>query len=236
MAIKAILFDKDGTLIDFHQTFNAAAAIVIRKICENDQTRIGKVSEALGFDMDVEAILDGSIMIAETSFDMAEVLKPILSFEETTQEFGSKLDRLFGEACDKTVQPLPGANEALKTLKMRGLKLGIATNDAEANAHSQMKIIGFHGYFTSISGSDSGHGQKPGAGMVTAFVKELGLKPDEVMMVGDSAHDLQAGRAAGAIACAVLTGPATRAELEPHGDVVLDAITQLPDLLSGDLF
>jgi phosphoglycolate phosphatase len=46
-------------------------------------------------------------------------------------------------------------------------------------------------------------------------------------MVGDSKHDLDAGRAAGMKAVAVLTGIATRADLAPHADVVLADITGL---------
>jgi phosphoglycolate phosphatase len=47
-------------------------------------------------------------------------------------------------------------------------------------------------------------------------------------MVGDSTHDLHAGRAAGMVCVAVLTGVADRDELAPHADVVLDTIADLP--------
>jgi phosphoglycolate phosphatase len=47
-------------------------------------------------------------------------------------------------------------------------------------------------------------------------------------MIGDSLHDLHAGRAAGMAVMGVLTGPATEAELAPHADVVLPSIAALP--------
>ena len=50
-------------------------------------------------------------------------------------------------------------------------------------------------------------------------------------LVGDSTHDLHAARAAGAVAIAVLTGPAPRHELEPHADYVVDTIAELPAYL-----
>ena len=60
-----------------------------------------------------------------------------------------------------------------------------------------------------------------------------GLDPARVAMVGDSRHDLEAGRAAGMRTVAVLTGVARREDLEPHADVVLADIGALPGWLSG---
>jgi len=51
-------------------------------------------------------------------------------------------------------------------------------------------------------------------------------------MVGDSRHDLDCARAAGAIAVAVLSGPAERGALEPHADFVIEHIGDLPGLLA----
>ena len=52
-------------------------------------------------------------------------------------------------------------------------------------------------------------------------------------MVGDSMHDLHAGRSAGMRTIGVLTGPASRADLTPHADVVLDTIADIPDWLDA---
>ena len=84
-----------------------------------------------------------------------------------------------------------------------------------------------------VAGYDSGHGGKPDPGMVIAFARFLDADPSEVAMVGDSLHDLDAARAAGALAVAVLSGPAERAALEPYADVVIDDIGDLPELLAG---
>ena len=61
-----------------------------------------------------------------------------------------------------------------------------------------------------------------------AFCEATGLSPDVCVMVGDSTHDLHAGRAAGMSTVAVLTGVAQAAELAPHADVVLPSIADLP--------
>ena len=67
--------------------------------------------------------------------------------------------------------------------------------------------------------------------MILAFADHLQVAPAKIAMVGDSAHDLTAARAAGAVAIAVLTGPAQRDALEPLADHVIDGIECLPALV-----
>ena len=66
--------------------------------------------------------------------------------------------------------------------------------------------------------------------MVLAFAAHLGIDPSQVAMVGDSVHDLHAGRAAGAVAVAVTSGLADAETLAPHADHVLDDIRGLVGL------
>jgi phosphoglycolate phosphatase len=69
-----------------------------------------------------------------------------------------------------------------------------------------------------------------------AFAAQTGLDPARIAMIGDSTHDLDAGRAAGMVTVAVLTGPASAESLAPHADVVLPDIGHLPawlDALAG---
>ena len=69
--------------------------------------------------------------------------------------------------------------------------------------------------------------------MALAFARFLEADPSQIVMVGDSRHDLDCARAAGAVAVAVLSGPAERGALEPHADFVIDHIGDLPRLLAG---
>jgi phosphoglycolate phosphatase len=68
--------------------------------------------------------------------------------------------------------------------------------------------------------------------MEVAFARQIGVAPQRIAMVGDSRHDLEAARAAGALAVAVLSGPADRAELAPLADHVVDDIAALPALFA----
>lgn len=85
--------------------------------------------------------------------------------------------------------------------------------------------------FDFISGCDSGFGAKPEPGMLHGFSNAMGLHPSEVAMVGDSTHDLKAGRAAGMVNIGVLTGPAVTEDLAPYADIVLRDIGEIPEWL-----
>ncbi|MGL4237933.1 HAD family hydrolase, partial [Tabrizicola sp.] len=106
-------------------------------------------------------------------------------------------------------------------------------NDSEAPARQHLANHGITDCFDFIAGYDSGHGAKPAPGMCLAFARAFALDPARVAMVGDSRHDLEAGRAAGMRTVAVLTGIAKRDELSPHADVVLPDIGAIPDWLSA---
>ena len=116
-------------------------------------------------------------------------------------------------------------------LRTRGLRLGVATNDSEEAALAQLRSANALDLFDMVNGSDSGFGAKPDPGMCLAFSDATGIAPEALVMVGDSTHDIRAGRAAGFTCVAVLTGVATEADLAPHADAVLPDIAALEDWL-----
>lgn len=232
MDIKAIIFDKDGTIADFGVTFNRATKLVLDEVCGGDTELMQQAAEALHFNLESNQFGKESVVIAGTGVDIAEALSTVLPIEDI-EEYGSGLDEMYGEICLNLVEAIPGAQTALEALNEKDFKLGIGTNDAEANAIDQMEALQIDHLFEFIFGADSGYGAKPASGMIDAFVEQLGLQPEQVLMVGDSIHDMQAGRAAGVKTCGVETGPATREELLPHADIVLSSITELPNYLTS---
>jgi len=115
---------------------------------------------------------------------------------------------------------------------MARLALGIATNDDEISARNQMRRLQIDGRFTFIAGADSGHGGKPGPGMLLAFAEHIEANPATIVMVGDSTHDLHAARAAGMIGVGVCTGPASLEDLRPHADHCVERLGELPQLIA----
>lgn len=227
MNIKAVIFDKDGTLIDFAGTFNPATRLVLEHLSEGDAELMQKMADIWEFDLERNVISNTSMIIADSGYEIANALSAVIEIEDP-EKFANELDDMFGELCLETLAELPGIRAALEQLKSAGIALGVGTNDSQANALRQMQALDFDSLFHKIMGADSGHGAKPGPGMVAAFIESLGLQPSEVLMVGDSLHDLEAGRSAGARTCGVETGPADRSALEKHADIVLSSVALLP--------
>ena len=226
--IEGLLFDKDGTLFDFRVSWGRWAQDFLTRIA-SDAAHARRLGRAIGFDLDSGAFAPDSPVIAATAADIAAALQPELP-GVTVADLTERIDASAGQAPMSEAVPL---RPLLSALRGQGLRLGVATNDSEVPARRHLATHGITDCFDFISGYDSGHGAKPGPGMCLAFAWALGLEPGRVAMVGDSRHDLDAGRAAGMRVVAVLTGIAGREELEPHADVVLADIGALPGWLSG---
>lgn len=225
--IKGLLFDKDGTLLDFHATWGGWIAQTLGSLSKGDSGLASKLAEVWGFDFISHEFAPRSIVIAGTPEEMVQAIVPFLPEWDAI----SLNEHLLLETADLPMVEAVSLKPLMTQFASNGLKIGLSTNDGEAPARSHLKTIGIAGFFDFIAGSDSGYGGKPQPGMQHAFCKHVGLAPDNVAMVGDSTHDLIAGNAAGMHTIGVLTGPAGREELEDHADVVLSDIGEISGYL-----
>lgn len=226
--IQGIVFDKDGTLFDFRASWGGWARSFLMSLTD-DPDRARVLGRAIGFDLPSGTFAPDSPVIAATASIIARRLEPHLP--GLTAE--AIRDRIDEAAAGATMQPAVPLEPLLSGLRARGLKLGLATNDTEEPARAHLAAHGITGFFDFIAGYDSGHGAKPGPGMCLAFLRATGLPAGRCAMVGDSLHDLEAGRGAGMRTVAVLTGVAGPAELASHADVVLPDIGALPGWLAS---
>ncbi len=226
-AIRGLLFDKDGTLFDFHETWGRWCRGFIADVTGGDHARAARLARVLGYDLAAGRFERDSPMIAGTMEVVVEGVKSVLpEFSETALR-GMIRESTAAAPQAEAVPLIP----LFERLTDAGLVLGIATNDGEVPARAHLTRAGILGSFAFVAGYDSGHGAKPGPGMGLAFCRATGLDPAACLMIGDSGHDLVSGRAAGMRAVAVLTGLATRDELTPLADTVLDSVGDLPGWL-----
>lgn len=233
--IKGVLFDKDGTLIDFTATWRGLVEGMIVDYAGPDEALKTALGAAIGFDRATGLFLPGSPVVAGSTGEVAALmaaLLPRVPAAEIENEANRRAAAAGAGDSDAMVAPTPGLVQALKRLFGMQIALGVATHDSEAAARAHARALGVAGRFSFYAGYDSGFGLKPGPGMARAFCRASGLAPEEIVMIGDSVHDLGAGRAAGvAASIGVLTGPATEAELAPHADAIIHAVADLPDFL-----
>ena len=226
--VDGLLFDKDGTLFDFHNTWNAWAGDVIRALAGGEPEIINQIARVIDYDLATGCILPSSIAIAETNRDIAVAIAEVLpnSHVDEVERF------LVTSAAKAPLTPAVPLVPFLMGLAAKGLSLGVMTNDSEFGARAHLQSAGIEAHFDFIAGFDSGFGAKPSPDPLLAFSRALDLGPERVAMVGDSVHDLMAGRAAGMQTIGVLTGPASADDLIPFADAVFPDIGHLPGWLA----
>jgi phosphoglycolate phosphatase len=230
--LAGLLFDKDGTLLDFHATWGPAAAAVTTTFAAGDTTLAERIAQSIGLDLAARRLHPHSPLVSYCSADYAHLFAGPLGVASDA-DFLARLDALFDEASFASFTPIGDPAGVLGGLARAGYRLGIATNDTHSGAVAHAKRLKIAEHIAFYAGYDSGHGRKPGPGMVTAFADFIGAAPSRVAIVGDSVHDLESGRAAGALRIAVLSGPAPREALAPHADHVIASIAELPALLAS---
>lgn len=220
--IDAVIFDKDGTLFDFRASWGAWTEALIDALVARGADG-ARLEELLGFDRRYRVFRPDSAVIAHTTPEIADLVHSAVP-DLPIAELNDLMNRLAAEA---PMQPAVPLRTVLLGLRDRGLSLGLATNDTELPARAHLDGAGVLDLFDFVAGCDSGWGGKPAPGQLLAFSSAVGVPPERAVMVGDSLHDIVAGKAAGMATVAVLTGIAGAQELSPHADVVLPDIAAL---------
>lgn len=118
---------------------------------------------------------------------------------------------------DARVRAFPGAVEMVRTIRAAGRRLGLVTSKNVSGANRGLDLVGLEGTMEVIIGSDTVTRHKPDPEPVLRALAEFGAQPEDAVFIGDSHHDVAAGRAAGVRTIAVCWGPLSRTELEASG-------------------
>jgi phosphoglycolate phosphatase len=227
--VDAVLFDKDGTLFDFHATWSVWAHGVIDDLSGGDAGLRARLADAADYDLQARRFRPTSPIVAGTNREAAECFASVLPGNAVEEIEIHLMERAMRAPLAPAVPLVP----YLDGLRARGLRLGVVTNDTEQGARTHLEAVGVLARLDFIAGFDSGHGAKPAPGPLLAFARAVAVAPSRVVMVGDSPHDLIAGRAAGMRCVGVLTGTASRADLAPLADDVLPDIGHIPGWLDA---
>jgi pyrophosphatase PpaX len=189
----AVLFDLDGTLIDS-----------ITLIVESARHAFSRCDLPSPSDAEWLADLGLPLQAMFTRFAAAErVPDLIVGYREYQMAHHDKLVASYGE--------IP---ETLRALRGMGLRLAVVTSKSDHLAKRGLLLTSLEQYFDTIVGLDSCTRHKPDPEPVLVALERLRIVPERALFVGDSPHDMSAGRAAGTRTGAALWGPFSRAQLE----------------------
>ena len=232
MKLTGIIFDKDGTLFDFNQTWGKWAKAFLTQISKGDDNKALRLGKLIGYDLFKNSFNEQSVVIAGTPDQIArKLIKEIPDWD--INKLTKYMNHVAESVDTKSATPL---RPLLKRFRANKIKLGVATNDGIDPAIAHLKSADILDLFDLVLGSDSGFGFKPGDGMLVEFCRKFKLNPSNVLMVGDSAHDLLAGKAANMRTIGVLTGIAKKDELMKYTNIVLNHIGEIPDFLINNKF
>ena len=136
---------------------------------------------------------------------------------------------------DDLIREYPGTDEALRALAGAGYRMGIVTSKSRPVAQRGIDFFGLGHFFEFVVGFEDTMIHKPEAEPVLEGARRLGLSAGECVYVGDSPHDMAAGKAAGATTVAAMWGPFPDRVLDPGPDLAIPRLHDLLGVLSGRL-
>lgn len=230
-----IIFDRNGTLVDQERFLLSLA-----------KARLESLSEIVGacvtdhWEKAVGISLKRGHIDKDGPLATAPQREEALAAASVVYQHGhswSEAKRLAQDAYDKadeSLKPsygcvlLEGTEATLKELKSIGLKLAIATTDSHKRTVESLEALGVRSLFDVIIGGDDVENPKPAPDMVLEACRWAGHPPSEAVVVGDSVSDMVMGKNAKVNKCiGVLTGFASKEQLQQSADVVIESVNQL---------
>ena len=212
MALKLIIFDLDGTLIDSLEDITRAVNHATRPYGIAEKS-IAEMGDLLGTGI--------SILIDRVLGDRRNELKEVV-----LERF---MDYYSGHLVERTTV-YPGVKDLLENLDR--YKKAVVTNKREQFAKTMLNELGIACYFDSILGSDSVGAKKPSPVPLLHLLDLFKLDPSEAVMVGDSEIDIAAGKGAGVKTVGVTYGYRQRGALI-DADFIIDDIRDLPEVINN---
>lgn len=220
MPVKAVIFDLDGTLIEFGFDYRVVRA-------EVKQFLINQGFPPSIFSLD-ESIFD---MLRKAEVFMRNNGKSRDEIEDVREKVLSIVEKFELEAVRQT-SLIPGAQEALEELKRMNLKLGLFTLSSSNATMHVLKRFRLEGLFEAVVTRESVSRVKPDTSHLQKVLMLLNVEPRETVVVGDSVLDMKSASSLGAYAVGVITGLSTAKQLINAGATcIITSLTDLPQLV-----
>ncbi|WP_243374415.1 HAD-IA family hydrolase [Geotalea sp. SG265] len=205
---KLILFDLDGTLCDSLEDLTDAV--------NHMRTEFGLGS------LTMEQVRQ---LVGEGAANLVRGALPGKSPAELRRGLENFIAYNSAHIADKTM-PYPGVRETLAILHDQGRQMAVVSNKAEALCRKLLAELALDRYFIDIVGGDTLPLRKPYPDPLLKVMADAGIPAGEAVMVGDSIHDLQAGKAAAVTTIACLYGYGNENEIK-SADMTIDSFSRL---------
>jgi phosphoglycolate phosphatase len=236
---RLIIFDKDGTLINFAATWvpliRKRVSFVLKALGRNDQELGDFLLKSWGIDpvtgkIDPRGPCPVSPRSDEIVIGTMALYQKGYPWDEAKQWVAQAFDEADadGDWREKVV-PIKGVQTFLSRLREQGFRTALATNDERKDTEAILNHLGMEDLFDVLLCAGEVNLPKPHPETIFAICRQLGIDPKEAVLVGDSVADMMAGKRAGvALTIGILEGGVTpREELEKVADLVFNSIQHL---------
>ena len=224
MLVQGVVFDLDGTLADTLADLTDAVGVGLRQLGYPPRPA-HEVRQWIG---------EGMMILCRRAIAAAAPPGATADDQTVAAMAAAFTDHYRAHRLDKTV-PYPGIPELLDALAARGLKLAVFSNKPHDHTVALMDALFDRWSWSVVEGSREDRPRKPDPAVGREVLALMGLQPRQVLMVGDSAIDVQTAKNVGAVAVGVTWGFRDRAELlAASADHIIDRPTDLLTLITPE--
>ncbi len=216
--IRGVVFDVDGTLVDSNRLHAQAWFDTFREA-----------------GLDGGTVLDLQRLIGMGSDKLVPTAVGIDGDSREAKRLSERRGEIFSELYLPTIRPVPGAAALVERLRDLGFRLAVASSAKPDELEALLGIAGVPWLAPKATSADEVDESKPDPDVVHAALRELGLPPDEVAMIGDTPYDVEAGGRAGVTVIGVRSGGWDETGLRGAAAVYRDAADLLDKLEASPL-
>ncbi|GEM_PF-1468542 len=233
---RALLFDKDGTIINFNLKWLSWCRIIAKYLSSEKLTlqEIESKMKVWGVDLKTEVVKSEGYLATGSRRQLeenlaAEIAYAYKSVDETKKQVREAMNYANGKTTNShMIKALPGASGCIKSLSTKGYRLAVVTTDDTEAAVKDLKVAGLEQYFDIILGCDRVDACKPAPDLVLEVCRQMDIKPAETAVIGDTPADMLMGKNAG-VACriGVTSGVGEKSDLLDPANLVLSSIKEM---------
>jgi len=228
---QGIIFDKDGTLIDFDTMWGGWVGYLADQLHAISGLPVREpLCEAMGYDDANKKVLAQGKLAAATISELHQTTVEVIRSLGTNKKQAEQIVAEGWCIPDPVIlaKPVTDTRELFYKLYQQNIKIGIATADDRTPTQAMIEAFDIEEYLTTMVCADDGIPAKPEPDMVLTICERMNLHPSKVMVIGDTTADLKMARSAGAgLVVGVLSGVSTSSDLVHIADVLIESVDEL---------